>query len=113
VFLIEAGGELGFETLNTTFTTVEVVLKTFRRRLLTTDALAFAMLPPVLRALRRHHDFSPEDSMACVSKVLRRHVDAADFKRLLTTLPAEAALFWGLPQEESSASGGEPQSWRS
>jgi len=94
----------------------------FRRRVTVQQALDFAgVLPPVLRAifvsdwnldeprkpfasraemtgevleLRPDHNFSTDTAIADVATVLRRHVDAAAFERVLAGLPSGARDFW-------------------
>lgn len=121
-FLIEARDGAMLQTTNQTYTMIDAVFTTFRSRLSIRDALAFAdVLPPVLRALfvsnwdvdqplrpfedratltrevkafRGDHNVSPDDSIAVVASVLRRHVGEVTFDRALAKLPAEAATFW-------------------
>lgn len=121
-FLAEAKEALDFTTRNPTYTTIQGVLLAFRRRLSAEQVLAFAaLLPPMLRAmfvadwtprehvvgfpsaedlagevqaLRRNHNFSPDNSIEVVARILRRHVDEAAFERLLRTLPEGARAFW-------------------
>jgi uncharacterized protein (DUF2267 family) len=101
---------------------LQAVLQVFRRRLSVSEAVLFAgVLPPVLRAifvsdweldeprrefasraemtreareLRPDHNFSTETAIADVASVLRRHVDAEAFERILDRLPQEARAFW-------------------
>lgn len=121
-FLADARDEAGLGTMNQSFTMVDGVLRTFRRRLSPLDAIRFAgVLPPVLRAmfvaawepeasplpfadraemtrevqgLRQHHNFAPEGAIADVATALRRHLDQPAFDRVLAGLPPEAAAFW-------------------
>lgn len=121
-FMLELRDEVGLATTNQTYTLLQAVFQVFRRRLSLSEALAFAgVLPPVLRAifvsewnvdeplkpfasraemtsevlkLRPDHNFSTETAIAAVATVLRRHVDAAAFERLLDGLPAGARDFW-------------------
>ena len=120
-FLRDAMDELGHATRNQTYTTVQGVLLTFRRRLTVQDGLRFAnALPPLLRAmfvadwtveepvafgpreamarevqdLRRDHNFAPRSAIADVARALRRHVDATRFDAALRTLPDGAVAFW-------------------
>lgn len=114
----------GLATRNQAYTTAQSVLLTFRRRLEISDAISFAgVLPPVLRAifvadwdirkpplafssraaladevrsLRRDHNFSPDSAISDVAGALRACVDAAEFDRVLATLPLGAAEFWRL-----------------
>ena len=121
-FLREARDELGHATRNQTYTTVESVLFTFRRRLTVEEGLRFAdALPAVLRAmfvanwntseppvpfgsreamtaevkaLRRNHNFAPDTAIRDVACVLVQHVDATDFEAVIARLPREARAFW-------------------
>ena len=121
-FMVELRDEAGLATTNQTYTLLQAVLQVFRRRLSLSEAVAFAgVLPPVLRAifvsdwnvdeplqpftsraemtsevleLRPDHNFSTNTAIADVSTVLRRHVDAAAFERVLASLPSGARDFW-------------------
>jgi uncharacterized protein (DUF2267 family) len=121
-FLADAREISGLTTRNQTYTMVQGVLQTFRRRLSFADAIRFAgVLPPILRAifvadwntdeprlsfgdraamarevqsLRQNHNFSPPSCILDVATALRQHVDAADFDRVLASLPVGAAEFW-------------------
>lgn len=120
--LAEAGEALGLTTRNQTYTVIEAVLVTFRRRLAPADVLTFAGVLPVIlramfvagwngaerisdfgtpqdwarevRALRRHHNFAPDNAVPTVARVLRRHVDADRFDKTLASLSPEAQLYW-------------------
>lgn len=121
-FMLEVRDRSGLATTNQTYTMVEGVLRVFRWRLTLSEAIAFAqVLPPVLRALfvsdwnldepiktfgtrqemtsevkalRRDHNFATDSAIADVATVLRRHVDAAAFERVLDQFPQEARVFW-------------------
>ncbi|WP_421699946.1 DUF2267 domain-containing protein [Ancylobacter sp.] len=121
-FLADARDFSGLATRNQTYTMVEGVLLTFRRRLEVQQALDFAdVLPPLLRAifvsgwdvsepvrpfadraaltrevqaLRQHHNFAPGNCLSDVAWALRRHVDAEAFDRVVATLPEGAADYW-------------------
>jgi len=121
-FLADARDTSGLTTRNQTYTMVDGVLRTFRRRLTLAEAIAFAqVLPPVLRAmfvqdwtpdaaplpftdrasltrevqgLRPHHNFAPETSIADVAAALRRATDGAALDAVLARLPLGAADFW-------------------
>jgi uncharacterized protein (DUF2267 family) len=114
--------ETGLTTRNQAYTTVEGVLRTFRRRLDIREAIRFAgALPPVPRAifvadwdmdeprrdfasreamnaevqsLRRDHNFSPDTAIGDVARALRRCVDRERLDAVLATLPNGAADFW-------------------
>jgi len=121
-FMEDAKTALGHHSHHQTYTTVEAVLTVFRRRLTAAEGLRFASaLPPVLRAIfvkdwipqaerppfgaraqleaevktiRPRHNFAPDGAIAIVAGVLRRHVNAEDFERVMATLPDGARDFW-------------------
>lgn len=121
-FLAAARDEAGLGTMNQSFTMVDGVLRTFRRRLSLADGIRFAaVLPPVLRALfmagwdveapplpfatreemtreaqalRQHHNFSPDSAIRDVATALRRHLDEGALDKVLATLTAQARDFW-------------------
>lgn len=123
-FLARAKEELGTPTDNTTYTAVQGVLITFRRRLTPPQALDFAqVLPAVLRAifiegwhgdepvlpfasraaleaearaLRPHHNLTPDRPIEPVARALRAHVNQLDLDRVLDRLPAAARAFWAV-----------------
>ena len=123
-FLRDARDISGLSTRNQTYTMVQAVLLTFRRRLSVIEAIRFAnVLPPILRALlvtdwdpgepqrefrdradlilevqalRRDHNFSPETAIRDVAIALRRHVDATALDNLLEHMPQGAAQFWAV-----------------
>jgi len=124
-FLADAREAMGLTSDNAAFTAVEGVLKAFRRRLTPQQAADFAQaLPAVLRALfvadwrldegpippgsradwtaearalRPHHNLTPENCVAATALALRRSVPARDMDRALARLPAFAADFWAPP----------------
>jgi len=121
-FLAEARDQAGLSTVNQSYTMVQGVLQTFRRRLSLADAIRFAgVLPAVVRAvfvadwdpdearqpfgdraamtaevlaLRPNHNFSPDTAIRDVAAALRRHVDVPAFEAMLASLPEGAAEFW-------------------
>lgn len=121
-FMNELRIELNHETTNQTFQTVQSVLVVFRRRLSVVQGLLFAdVLPPVLRAIfvkgwnpglpvafadaatlgrevqsyRANHDFSPDDAIARLARVLKHPLpDPIAFDRALAKLPEGARAFW-------------------
>ena len=123
-FLRDARNISGLSTRNQTYTMVQAVLLTFRRRLSVIEAIRFAnILPPVLRALfvtdwdpeepqrefrdradltlgvlslRRDHNFSPETAIRDVATALRRHFDETALDDLLGRMPPGAAQFWAV-----------------
>jgi uncharacterized protein (DUF2267 family) len=123
-FLDDARDALDLTTRHQTYTTVQAVLLVFRRRLSVEDGLKFAsVLPAVLRAifvadwdldrpclpfsdhaamvaevkaLRRHHNFSPDNAIQAVAAVLQRHVDPAAFNTVLQEIGPGAQAFWAV-----------------
>jgi uncharacterized protein (DUF2267 family) len=123
-FLRDARDISGLSTRNQTYTMVQAVLLTFRRRLSVVEAIRFAnILPPVLRALfvtdwdpeepqrefrdpadlihevlslRRDHNFSPQTAIWDVAATLRRQVDETALDDLLGRMPPGAAQFWAV-----------------
>ncbi len=121
-FLEDAREALGLATRHQTYTVIEGVFLTFRRRLRSDEVLVFATaLPPLLRALfiadwtpdapvtgfgdrdslarevqslRRHHNFAPDDAIARVAGALRRHVGADALDAALARLPPPATAYW-------------------
>jgi uncharacterized protein (DUF2267 family) len=123
--LKDARDAAGLVTTNQSFTMLDGVLRTFRRRLDVHQAIAFAaVLPAAARALfvtdwdpgeprrefgdradlveevkdlRRDHNFSPEDCIDAVAIALRKNVDEAALDRVLAELPSGAREFWAVP----------------
>lgn len=130
-FMEDAKQALGHQSHHQTYTTVEAVLTVFRRRVSVADGLRFAdALPPVLRAIfvagwdpdvplrpftsraemdaeaktiRQHHNFAPDGAILTVAQVLRRHVDADRFARMLASLPEPARAFWAIDDTRQNA----------
>lgn len=123
-FLVDLRDEIGFTTTNPAYTTTQSVFLTFRRRVSLADGIRFAAaLPAGLRALfvadwdpdeprlafedretmtkevrdlRRNHNYSPDTAIRDVARVVRRHVDAEAFSRMLSRLPPAAAEYWSI-----------------
>ncbi|MFY9290434.1 MAG: DUF2267 domain-containing protein [Methylorubrum rhodinum] len=121
-FLLAARDALGHETTNQTFATLHGVFVVFRRRLSAREGLTFASaLPPVLRAIfvdnwnpdepvrpfaerealadevrgvRIDHNFSPDDAIAALARVLWDHADRDALRRAFSAMPAAAGAFW-------------------
>lgn len=114
----------GLTTRNQTWTMVQAVFQVFRKRLSQEDAIRFSQVLPALaralfvadwepeadvqafadretmtrevQALRRHHNFAPESSIADVAIAVRACVDVAAFERTLATLPSGARAYWAV-----------------
>lgn len=121
-FVEDARVAAGLQTSHQTYTMVQGVLQTFRRRLTVHDAIRFAgVLPPIVRAifvadwdvreprrrfgdraemvrevqgLRRSHNYAPDSAISDVAGALRRHVDEDAFDHVLSELPPGAGEFW-------------------
>lgn len=128
-FLLDARDTAGLGSTHQTYTMVQGVFQTFRRRLDLKDAILFAsVLPAVLRALfvadwdteepqqqfgdrnvmtkevqqlRSDHNFAPQDAIRDVAAALRRHVDKEKFAEVLARLPSGAKDFWAFDELES------------
>jgi len=129
-FMLDARDYADLATTNMAWNMVVGVLRAFRARLNLVQALHFATaLPPVLRALfiedwdidapvrqfgsesdwladvralRPQHNFSPDNAVAAVAAALRQHVDHAAFEHALASLPMQARIFWGWPEQMES-----------
>lgn len=121
-FLGDVMNETGLNSRHQAYTTTQAVFLCFRRRLSLADAIAFAQgLPAMLRALfvadwdttqaqsqlwdretmveevkqlRSEHNFSPDDAIEAVARVVHRHVDPRTFALSLGRLPDAAKSFW-------------------
>ncbi|HEU4628635.1 MAG TPA: DUF2267 domain-containing protein [Gemmatimonadaceae bacterium] len=130
-FLGDVRDACEFGSTHQAYTTTQGVFQTFRRRLSLPDAIRFAgVLPGLLRALfvadwdpaepqrpfaprealleevralRRLHNFTPDDAIGYVAWALRRHVDADALAGVLRTLPPGAADFWRVDDAEAIA----------
>lgn len=132
-FLAEAKAAMNLDSDNATFTAVEGVLRTYRRRLTPQQSIDFAqVLPSVLRALfvadwqldegplpsgsrkdwtaeamalRPHHNLTPTSCVAATAVALRKSVQREDLERALATLPAFASDFWSTPGVDPASLG--------
>jgi uncharacterized protein (DUF2267 family) len=122
-FLADARNAMNLDSDNSTYTAVQGVLQAFRRRLTPQDTIDFAqVLPAVLRALliadwqfappvapgnrddwtrearalRPHHNLTPENCVAATALALRSAVLREDLDRVLARLPAFATEFWSV-----------------
>jgi uncharacterized protein (DUF2267 family) len=126
-FLDDAKAEMNLESDNSTYTAIEGVFLTFRRRLTVEQALLFAdLLPAVPRAifvagwrpalplpfaprdvltaeaqaLRPHHNLTPVNCIEAVARALLAQVAAADLRRVLADFPPGATAFWAVPDPQ-------------
>ncbi|MEJ8308916.1 DUF2267 domain-containing protein [Agrobacterium larrymoorei] len=125
--LIDVRDRAMVSTTHRAFTTLEAVLRVFRRRLTADQSLEFAGLLNVgLRALfvagwnancpvvpfapkqkmqeefmsfRRDHNLSPDTAIRDVTEALRLHIDEEKLKRFLKSVSPEALSFWGFSPE--------------
>ncbi len=131
-FLADAREAMDLTSDNATFTAVQGVLQTFRRRLTAQQAIDFAqVLPAVLRALfvadwrlsdpappgnradwtaeardlRPHHNLTPDTCVAATALALRKSVLRDDLDTVLATLPAFATDFWSTPGVDPASLG--------
>lgn len=122
-FLADARSAMNLTSDNATYTAIDGVFQTFRRRLTVPQALAFAdELPAVPRAifvwrwkpveplpfttraamtaeaqaLRPHHNLTPDNCIQAVAWALR---SATELDPVLATLPPPARAFWDLPPD--------------
>lgn len=114
-------------TTHRAFTTLEAVIRIFRRRLTADQSLAFAgLLKTGVRALfvadwtmdepvvpfaarpkmqeevmsfRRDHNLSPDTAIQDVTGALRLHMDEEKLKSFLTSVSSDALSFWGFSTE--------------
>ncbi|MGF1570521.1 MAG: DUF2267 domain-containing protein [Nodosilinea sp.] len=121
-YLVDARDTAGLWSTHVTYTMTQGVFQTFRRRLSTADAIAFANVLPIclralfvtdwdtnepqksfedraemmreVRSLRGEHNFSTETAIRDVAAALRRHVDEQAFDQMLAKLPEGAFGFW-------------------
>ena len=113
---------LDLSTRNQAYTSLQAVLIVFRRRLTAEQVLMFAdLLPPVVRAifvggwcneeyvaefgdraaltdevkaLRKHHNFTPDCAIAAVTAILRQHMDTDRLQKKLQAISPEAVVYW-------------------
>lgn len=121
-FLADFRERTGLISDNMAYTAVDGVLQVFRRRLTAQQGLEFAsVLPAVLRAifvkdwdvsappvpfadretltaeakaLRPHHNLTPDNAIEATAWALRRCTHPRDLERVLAKLPPDARDFW-------------------
>lgn len=111
----------GLVSDNQAYTVLDGVLRAFRARLTPEQAIAFSQALPAVprailfqdwtpapplpfasradltaevKALRKDHNWAPDNAMEAVAFALRRHTDPRDFERALAQMPAGARDFW-------------------
>jgi len=131
-FIADAKAAMDLTSDNATFTAVEGVLRAFRCRLTPQQAIDFAqVLPSVLRALfvanwrlavplppgtraawtaeakalRPHHNLTPDNCVEATALALRKSVLPEDLGRVLAALPAFATEFWDVPGLDTATLG--------
>ncbi len=125
--LVDVRDRAMVSTTHRAFTTLEAVLRVFRRRLTADQSLAFAgllktgvralfvadwtmdepVLPFVTRprmqeevmSFRRDHNLSPDTAIQDVTGALRLHMDEEKLKSFLTSVSPDALSFWGFSTE--------------
>ncbi|WP_296016458.1 DUF2267 domain-containing protein [uncultured Agrobacterium sp.] len=125
--LVDVRDRAMLSTTHRAFTTLEAVLRVFRRRLTPDQSLAFAgLLKPGLRALfvadwtmgepavpfdtrlrlqeevmffRRDHNLSPDTAIQDVTQALRLHMGEEKLKSFLKSVSSDALSFWGFSTE--------------
>ncbi len=121
-FLADAKDQMALQSDNNTYTAVQGVLLTFRRRLTVPEALLFAdVLPSVLRAmfvyqwdvsqppldfidrkemtaevknLRKDHNLTPDNAIEATAWAMWRAINHREFNLVLSKLPKPAQAFW-------------------
>jgi len=125
--LIDVRDRAMVSTTHRAFTTLEAVLRVFRRRLTADQSLAFtgllevgvralfvadwtmdepvvafATMPKMqeeVMSLRRDHNLSPDTAIQDVTGALRLHMDEEKLKSFLTSVSPDALSFWGFSTE--------------
>jgi uncharacterized protein (DUF2267 family) len=121
-FLADVRERAAFGSSHQTYTMVQGVFQTFRRRLEIKEAIIFSNILPVglralfvadwdteeplknfedretmtneVKSLRAKHNFSTDSAIEDVAKALWKHVDEKELKRVLTNLPQGASDYW-------------------
>lgn len=129
-FLDDVKDRMGLQSDNMAYTAVDGVLRAFRRRLTPEQGIAFAsVLPAVLRAifvadwdvgrppvpfadratllaevkaLRPHHNLTPDNAIEATAWAVRRCTNPIDFDRVLARLPDGARDFWHVEVDDPS-----------
>lgn len=113
---------MGLVSDNSAYTAMDAVLQVFRRRLTAQEGIDFAsMLPAIARAIfvagwrveepplpfpdraaligevkavRPHHNLTPDNAIEATGWTLRRYTRKSDWDDILARLPTGAAEFW-------------------
>lgn len=121
-FLDDAKDQMGLVSDNMAYTAVDGVLQVFRRRLTVEQGLTFASVLPTVpraifvnkwvpddppapwpqrvtltaevKALRPHHNLTPDNAITATAFALRRRVDQRDLDRALNSIGPEALAYW-------------------
>ncbi|RAP40878.1 hypothetical protein BYZ73_12965 [Rhodovulum viride] len=129
-FLDDARDRMNLTSDNMAYTAVDGVFQVFRRRLTAQAGLDFAsVLPSVPRAifvagwdvttpplpfadraaltaeakaLRPHHNLTPDNAIEATAWALRRATDARELEDVLSRLPPEARAFWHVEVDDPS-----------
>jgi uncharacterized protein (DUF2267 family) len=127
-FLADVKDRMDLASDNMAYTAVDGVLQVFRRRLTPQQGIAFAnVLPSVLRAIfvkdweigaaplpfgtradlvaevkavRRHHNLTPDTAIEDTAWALWRCVNHREFEAVLDDLPPEARAFWAVQVDD-------------
>lgn len=129
-FLADARDRMGLTSDNMAYTAIDGVFRVFRRRLTAQQGLDFASVLPAVpraifvqdwdlsdgpvpfadrssliaeaRALRKHHNLTPDNAIEAVAWALRRSVRQADLDRVLEGFPEAAREFWAVEVSDPS-----------
>lgn len=121
-FLDDVKEVTGLVSDNMAYTAIDGVLQAFRARVTAAEGLRFASVLPAVpraifvagwvprdpplpfasraemtaevRALRRHHNLTPDNAIGATARAVWRSVNHAEFSRVLATLPPGAQAFW-------------------
>ncbi|MCA2014122.1 DUF2267 domain-containing protein [Cereibacter sphaeroides] len=124
-FLDDVRDYAGLETDNVAYTAIQGVLQTFRRRLTPEEGIAFAQVLPAVpraifvegwdlatkpagfgtredwraeaKALRPHHNLTPDTAVEAVARALWRQVNHMDLQRVIARMPDGSESFWSVP----------------
>ncbi|WP_363117571.1 DUF2267 domain-containing protein [Marivita sp. XM-24bin2] len=123
--LDDAKDQMHLSSDNMAYTAIDAVFQVFRVRLTAAQGLAFASILPTVpraifvadwdvtseprpfldrnslvaeaKAVRPHHNLTPDNAIEATAFALRRAVPVREFERVMKSLPQEARDFWDLP----------------